>query len=74
MSEDALTWNVFVGLAEETKQQQVLALAQPGWTVSRIAAAVRVDRATVTQGCCVVRFIQLARATFNAVRSTRGGF
>jgi transposase len=34
---------------EQTKQQQVLALAQLGWTVSRIAAAVRVDRATVTR-------------------------
>ena len=34
---------------EQTKQQQVLALAQLGWTVSRIAAAVHVDRATVTR-------------------------
>ena len=34
---------------EQTKQQQVLALGQLGWTVSRIAAAVRVDRATVTR-------------------------
>src|SRR5215207_2157908 len=34
---------------EQTKQQQVLALAQLEWTVSRIAAAVHVDRATVTR-------------------------
>ena len=34
---------------EQTKQQQVLALGQLGWTVSRIAAAVHVDRATVTR-------------------------
>jgi hypothetical protein len=34
---------------EQTKRQQVLALGQLGWTVSRIAAAVRVDRATVTR-------------------------
>lgn len=34
---------------DQTKQQQVLALAQLGWTVSRIAAAVHVDRATVTR-------------------------
>ena len=34
---------------EQTKQPQVLALGQLGWTVSRIAAAVRVDRATVTR-------------------------
>src|SRR6185312_4708382 len=33
----------------QTNQQQVLALGQLGWTVSRIAAAVRVDRATVTR-------------------------
>ena len=34
---------------EQTKQQQVLALAQLGWPVSRIAAAAHVDRATVTR-------------------------
>ena len=34
---------------EQTKQQQVVALGQLGWTVSRIAAAVHVDRATVTR-------------------------
>ena len=34
---------------EQTKQQQVLALGQLGWAVSRIAAAVHVDRATVTR-------------------------
>jgi hypothetical protein len=34
---------------EQTKQQQVLALGQLGWTVSRIAVAVHVDRATVTR-------------------------
>ena len=34
---------------EQTKQQQVLALAQLAWTVTRIAAAVHVDRATVTR-------------------------
>jgi len=34
---------------EQTKQQQVLTLGQLGWTVSRIAAAVHVDRATVTR-------------------------
>jgi transposase len=34
---------------EQTKQQQVLALGQLGWPVSRIAAAVHVDRATVTR-------------------------
>jgi transposase len=42
----------FAGMSyvlEQTKQQQVLALGQLGWTVSRIAAAVRVDRATVTR-------------------------
>jgi hypothetical protein len=42
----------FVGMSyvlEQTKQQQVLALGQLGWTVSRIATAVRVDRATVTR-------------------------
>ena len=33
---------------EQTKQQQVLALGRLGWPASRIAAAVRVDRATVT--------------------------
>ncbi len=33
---------------EQTKQQQVLALGQLGWPVSRIAVAVHVDRATVT--------------------------
>ena len=42
----------FVGMSyvlEQTKQQQVLALGQLGWTVSRIAAAAHVDRATVTR-------------------------
>jgi transposase len=34
---------------EQTKQQQVLTLGHLGWTVSRIAAAVHVDRATVTR-------------------------
>ena len=33
----------------QTKQQQVLALAHLGWRVSGMAAAVRVDRATVTR-------------------------
>jgi len=31
---------------EPTKQQQALALGHLGWPVSRIAAAVHVDRAT----------------------------
>ena len=34
---------------EQTKQQQVLALGRLGWPASRIAAAARVDRATVTR-------------------------
>jgi hypothetical protein len=34
---------------EPTKQQQVLALGQLGWPVSRIAIAIGVDRATVTR-------------------------
>jgi transposase len=40
---------------EPTKQQQVLALGQLGWPVSRIATAVGVDRATVT------RYLRAAR-------------
>jgi len=35
---------------EQTKQQQVLTLGQLGWTVSRIAAAVRHDGESKTQG------------------------
>ena len=34
---------------EQTKQQQVLALGRLGWPASRVAAAVQVDRATVTR-------------------------
>src|SRR3954462_12967235 len=34
---------------EQTTQQQVLALGRLGWPASRIAAAVHVDRATVTR-------------------------
>ena len=34
---------------EQSKQQQVLALGHLGWTVSRIAATVHVDRATFTR-------------------------
>ena len=34
---------------EQTKQQQVLALGQLRWTVGRVAAAVKADRATVTR-------------------------
>ena len=34
---------------EPTKQQQILALAQFGWPVSRIATAIGVDRETVTR-------------------------
>ena len=40
---------------EPTKQQQILALAQLGWPVSRIASATGVDRATVT------RYVRAAR-------------
>lgn len=42
---------------EQTKQQQVLALGQLGWPVSRVAAAVRVGCATVT---CYLRGAGLA--------------
>ncbi len=40
---------------EPTKQQQILALGQLGWPVSRIATAVGVDRETVT------RYVRAAR-------------
>ena len=40
---------------EATKQQQILALGQLGWPVSRIGTAVGVDRATVT------RYLRAAR-------------
>jgi hypothetical protein len=40
---------------EPTKQQQILALGQLGWPVSRIGTAVGVDRATVT------RYLRTAR-------------
>src|SRR3954453_8982975 len=40
---------------EPTKQQQILALAQLGWPVSRIATAISVDRETVT------RYVRAAR-------------
>lgn len=46
---DVMSFACMSYVLEQTKQQQVLALAQLGWTVSRIAAAVRVDRATVTR-------------------------
>jgi transposase len=40
---------------EPTKQQQILALAQLGWPVSRVATAIGVDRETVT------RYVRAAR-------------
>src|SRR5207244_4956140 len=42
----------FAGMSyvlKRTKQQQVLGLGRPGWSVSRIAAATAVDRATVAR-------------------------
>ena len=45
---DLVSFARMSNVLEQTKQQQVLALGRLGWPASRIAAAVRVDRATVT--------------------------
>src|SRR5215217_8404362 len=45
---DLVSFARMSNVLEQTKQQQVLALGQLGWPVSRIAAAVQVGRATVT--------------------------
>jgi transposase len=45
---DLVSFARMSNVLEQTKQQQVLALGQLGWPASRIAAAVQVDRATVT--------------------------
>ena len=48
-----------------TKQQQILALGQLGWPVSRIAASVGVDRETVT------RYVRAARSPERSPSKTR---
>ncbi len=45
---DLVSFARMSNVLEQTKQQQVLALGRLGWPASRIAAAVHVDRATVT--------------------------
>src|SRR6185436_17831435 len=45
---DLVSFAWMSNVLEQTKQQQVLALGRLGWPASRIAAAVHVDRATVT--------------------------
>ena len=45
---DLVSFARMSNVLDQTKQQQVLALGRLGWPASRIAAAVQVDRATVT--------------------------
>jgi hypothetical protein len=45
---DLVSFARMSNVLEQTKQQQVLALGRLGWPASRIAAAMHVDRATVT--------------------------
>jgi transposase len=45
---DLVSFARMSNVLEQTKQQQVFALGRLGWPASRIAAAVQVDRATVT--------------------------